>query len=73
MNFRYSAECNLGTKPELRFVAVGDEQRAVTDLRGYFARLIPNPSKAEGEPKLIDLGGFWNDAASCWLRVHECM
>lgn len=59
MSMTSSGNANLAEKPEVRWVSVAGEQRAVATLRLFFDRLVPNPSKGPDEAKYIDSGGFW--------------
>ncbi|MGR9108744.1 MAG: single-stranded DNA-binding protein [Gammaproteobacteria bacterium] len=54
MSNRFSGDGNLGKDPELRFVPVKGEQRAVAEMRVYFDRQV---QKDHGEYR--DEGGFW--------------
>lgn len=54
MSNSFSGFGNVGAAPTLRRVPVGDEQRAVADLRVYFDRRIH-----KGDGRFEDEGGFW--------------
>lgn len=54
MSNRFIGRGNLGAAPELKYVTVDGEQRAVVALRVYFDRLVPN-----GDEGFTDKGGFW--------------
>ncbi|MGQ0700580.1 MAG: single-stranded DNA-binding protein [Panacagrimonas sp.] len=53
---RFTGVGNLGDKPKLKTVPVGDEMRDVLELRIYFDRPVPD---GEG---YTDKGGFWLNA-----------
>lgn len=54
---RFNGVGNLGDRPKLKSVPVGDEVRDVLDLRIYFDRPVP-----DGEGSFADKGGFWLNA-----------
>lgn len=56
---------NLGDAPNLKYVTVNGEQRAVCELRVYFDRLVP-----DGQGGFTDRGGFWLDV-SYWGERGE--
>jgi single-strand DNA-binding protein len=58
---------NLGALPELKWVTVDGEQRAVCELRIFFDRRVP-----DGDGGFVDRGGFWRDV-SYWGKRAEAM
>lgn len=54
---RFNGVGNLGDRPKLKSVPVGDEVRDVLDLRIYFDRPVP-----DGDGSFADKGGFWLNA-----------
>lgn len=54
---RFNGVGNLGDRPKLKSVQVGDEVRDVLDLRIYFDRPVP-----DGDGSFADKGGFWLNA-----------
>lgn len=54
---RFSGVGNLGDRPKLKSVPLGDEVRDVLELRVYYDRPVP-----DGEGSFADKGGFWLNA-----------
>lgn len=54
---RFHGAGNLGDRPKLKSVPLGDEIRDVLELRLYFDRPVP-----DGEGSFTDKGGFWLNA-----------
>jgi single-strand DNA-binding protein len=54
---RFHGAGNLGDRPKLKSVPLGDEIRDVLELRLYFDRPVP-----DGEGSYTDKGGFWLNA-----------
>lgn len=57
---------NIGNAPELRFVSVQGEQKAVCDLSIFFDRRVP-----DGAGGYVDKGGFWRDVSYWGARAER--
>ena len=53
---RFEGRGNLGAQPVLKYVEIDGEPRAVTEMRIYFDRSVP-----DGNGGFTDRGGFWLD------------
>lgn len=71
MSSTFYGRGNIGSAPELRFVPVNGEQKAVCDLSIFFDRRVP-----DGKGGYVDKGGFWRDV-SYWgargERAHKLL
>jgi len=65
MSTHFLGSGNLGVAPVTRTVEARGEARAVTDMRVYFDRLVP-----QDDGSFVEEGGFWLTVTT-WGRLAE--